>query len=138
MRITKRLEIPDIEISETFGTSSGPGGQNVNKVATAVQLRFNLRASRSLPAYVKSNIMRKYHNRINKDGVLIIEANQFRTQTKNRDAAREKLKEIITQAIRRPKKRKRTKPSYRSRQARLDHKKKHSRKKSRRKKIYPD
>ena len=135
MKINDQLEIPESEINEIFIKGSGPGGQNINKVATAVQLRYKLRESEALPAYIKSRILRDNHNRVNSNGELIIETSQFRTQFKNREMAREKLKMIVTSALKKRIKRVKTKPSYRSRQARLDQKKKHSQKKSLRKKI---
>lgn len=138
MKITEQIEIPENEIHESFIRGSGPGGQNINKVATAVQLRYNLKGSAALPPHIKSRLLRNNHNRINNNGELIIEANRFRTQAKNREMARDKLRMIVTNALKKKKRRVKTKPSYRSRQARLDHKKKHSQKKSFRKKVYPD
>lgn len=138
MKITESIEIPESELHEIFIRSGGPGGQNLNKVSTSVQLRFDVVASESIPAHVKSRILMSNHNRINKDGELIIEASQFRTQMQNRDSAREKLAKIVQNALRQPRKRIKTNPSLRSRQARLDQKKRHSQKKSFRQRIDPD
>jgi len=138
MRINTEIEIPESEITESFIRSGGPGGQNVNKVATAVQLRYKLRDSDALPDRVKSRIMHHYHNWITKEGELIIEADQFRTQIQNRESARQKLRKIVLSELKPRKKRIRTKPSYRARQARLEAKKKQSRKKSLRQNNFPE
>ena len=136
MIITDKIEIPESEIKETFIRSSGPGGQNVNKVASAAQLRFNVLNSESLPDYVRARIIHTHHNRMNKDGDLVINSAQYRTQSQNREKVREKLKSIIISALKRKKKRVKTKPSYRARQARLDRKKRISQKKSDRQKKF--
>ncbi len=138
MKISKTIEIPETEIQETFIKGGGPGGQNINKVATAVQLRFNLRESEAIPQYIKSRIYRSCRNRINKDGELIIEMRHLRSQDQNRKKAREVLEMIIRDARNKPKRRVKTKPSYHSRQKRLDRKKKHSYQKSLRRKIQLD
>jgi ribosome-associated protein len=138
MRISTEIEIPESEITESFIRGGGPGGQNINKVATAVQLRFNLLNSTALPTHVISRIMQHHHNWITKDGELIIEAAQFRTQRQNRESARQKLRMIVVSQLKPKKKRIKTKPSRRARQSRLDSKKKHSQKKSLRNKNYPE
>ena len=113
----------DIEFS--FVKSSGPGGQNVNKVATGVQLRFNVSGSKSLPDYIKNRILNRNDNRLTKEGELIINADRFRTQEMNRKDAKERLLEIILSATRTPKKRIKTKPTKSSKKKRLDKKTKH-------------
>jgi ribosome-associated protein len=137
MKITKSLTIPDREINEKFIHASGPGGQNVNKVATAVQLRFDLRGSEVLSEDAKRRLEQLAPNQITSDGELVIESSRYRSQAKNRDAAREKLARLIRQALRPPKKRKPTRPSRVSRERRLERKRLHSQKKARRQDIFP-
>lgn len=119
MRITDTLYIDEREIVETFVRSTGPGGQNVNKVSTAVQVRFDVMRSPSLPAEVKDRLMILARNRITKDGVLIILAQRFRTQDRNRQDARERLAELIRRALFKPKRRIATKPTQSSKAERL-------------------
>src|SRR3954468_8200145 len=97
IRITDVIAIDDREVEERFVRASGPGGQNVNKVATAVELRFNVRAS-SLPGDVKDRLLALAASRVNADGVLVIDSREHRTQGRNREAARERLAELIAQA----------------------------------------
>ena len=104
--------------------SSGPGGQNVNKVSTAVQLRFDVAHSPSLPEDVRTRLMKLCGNRITLEGVLIIEAQQFRSQVRNRQDAQDRLVELIRKATEKPKPRKKTKPTFASKLRRLDSKKK--------------
>ena len=119
--------------------SSGPGGQNVNKVATAVQLRFNVRLSESLPERVKAKILGSGDTRLTKDGELVLIAERFRTQEANRHDALERLKEIIRQASHIPRKRIATRPTLGSKKRRLESKSKRgSIKKSRSGKIDMD
>ncbi len=116
---------PD-ELRFEFFRSSGPGGQNVNKVATAVRLRFDIRNSTSLPAEVKERLLRLAANRLTEDGVLLIEARRFRTQERNRDDAVARLMAWIAQASTAPRRRRATRPSPAARQRRLDAKERRS------------
>ena len=126
LAVTPSILIPDHELSESFVRSSGPGGQNVNKVASAVELRFDVKNSGALPEAVRERLLARADRRLTTDGVLVIQANRFRDQAKNRDDARLRLAEIIVEATRVPKKRVATKPSRASQQRRLDSKKANS------------
>src|SRR5215470_15338357 len=122
IRITDDLTIDDLEVEERFVRGSGPGGQNVNKVSTAVELRFDVRAS-SLPAAVKDRLLVLAGSRVTADGVLLIDSREHRTQARNREAARERLVELIAQAARTPRRRKATRPRRAAREKRLEAKK---------------
>lgn len=123
MQVTQSLTIGGDELSETFVRASGPGGQNVNKVSTAVQLRFDVRHSPSLPEEVRMRLMALVHNRITKEGVLVILAQRYRTQEQNRQDARDRLIALIRRALYKPKKRIPTAPSRTSIKKTLDEKK---------------
>jgi ribosome-associated protein len=122
IRITDDVVIDDREVEERFVRASGPGGQNVNKVSTAVELRFDVRAS-SLSSAVKDRLLALAASRVTADGVLLIDSREHRTQARNREAARERLVELIAQAARTPRRRKATRPGRAAREKRLDAKK---------------
>lgn len=113
------LTIPDSELEERFVRSSGPGGQNVNKVASAVELRFDVRASASLPDAVRERLLARRDRRMTDEGVLVIQAQRFRTQERNREDARERLQALIEACRVAPKKRIATKPTKGSQERRL-------------------
>jgi ribosome-associated protein len=122
IRVTESIELDEEEIAFDFIHSSGPGGQNVNKVATAVQLRFDVRSAASIPADVKVRLARLGGSRMTSDGVLVITARRFRSQARNRQDALERLLALIRAAAVAPKRRIATKPSASSRRRRLNEK----------------
>ncbi len=122
IEITPSVQIDERELQIDFVRASGPGGQNVNKVATAVQLRFDVNAS-SLPEEVKARLIHLAGNRITSEGVLLIEAKRFRTQEQNREDAIQRFVELVQKALIPPKPRKRTKPTAASKAKRLKEKK---------------
>jgi ribosome-associated protein len=113
------LTLDERELSETFIRASGPGGQNVNKVASAAQLRFDAKNSPSLPEPVRVRLMRLAGQRLTQDGVIVITARRFRSQERNRDDARERLIALIRRAAEPPKPRRKTRPSAARREERL-------------------
>jgi ribosome-associated protein len=123
IKINSQLAIEESELSYSFIRSSGPGGQNVNKVATAVQLRFNVLHSPSLTDEVKSHLMRLAGKRMTVDGNLLIEAKRYRTQEQNKEDAVGRLTNLIQKAIKKPKKRIHTRPSRSAKEKRLKEKK---------------
>jgi ribosome-associated protein len=123
IRITDTLSIDESAIEERFVRASGPGGQNVNKVSTAVQLRFDVSGS-SLPGEIRTRLETLAGSRMTTEGVLVIDAREHRTQAQNREAARERLIALIEQASRRPKKRRPTRPGRAAKERRLTSKKK--------------
>ena len=121
IEITPSLQIDERELQIDFTRASGPGGQNVNKVATSVQLRFDVYAS-SLPSDVKSRLIHLAGKRISSEGVLLIEAKRFRTQDQNREDAIQRFVEFVRRALVKPKERKKTKPTQAAKEERLKEK----------------
>jgi len=120
--VTPDLTIPEEDLEEAFVRASGPGGQNVNKVSSAVQLRFDARRSAVLSDEVAARLMRLAGARLSKDGVILITAQRFRDQARNREDARERLAALIRQALERPKPRRATKPTRAAQEKRLESK----------------
>jgi ribosome-associated protein len=123
LHVTPNVSIDDAELDERFVRASGPGGQNVNKVATAVQLRFDVNRSRALTDDVRARLRAIAGGRLTSEGVLVIDARAHRTQAQNREDARERLAVLIRRALERPKRRRKTRPTAGSKQQRLQSKK---------------
>jgi ribosome-associated protein len=138
LRITSVIVIPEQELTESFILSSGAGGQNVNKVASAVQLRFDVLHSRALPDDVRVRLLRLGGHRLTKEGVLVITARESRDQVRNRKIARDRLAELVRNAMHVPKKRKPTRPSKVAKERRLESKKRDARLKRQRAKRFED
>ena len=126
LRVTDTIVIDESELEERFVRSSGPGGQNVNKVATAVQLRFDVARSVSLAPEIRDRLVALAGNRMTADGTLVIDARRHRTQAQNRDDARARLAELVRQASVRPRRRRRTKPTAASVERRVQTKRQRS------------
>jgi ribosome-associated protein len=120
IQVTNSIAIDEAELQESFIRASGPGGQNVHKVSSAVQLRFDVRQSPSLPEDVRARLERLAGRRLTGDGVLVLTAQRFRTQERNREDAVARLVELIRQATERPKPRRPTRPTLASKQRRLE------------------
>jgi len=135
LRITPTIAVDENEIQLDFIRATGPGGQHVNKAATAVQLRFDARNSPSLPDDVRQRLVRLAGNRMTEDGTLIVTARRFRSQDRNRQDAIDRLAELIRKAAEEPKLRRKTKPARAARQRRLDTKRHRSQTKRRRRSV---
>jgi ribosome-associated protein len=137
MWVTDNVTVDEKEIEFVFVRASGPGGQNVNKVATAAQLRFNIRNASGLPQDVKQRVMRLAGNRVTSDGVLMIDARRCRTQERNRQDALDRFVALLRRAAVPPKRRRKTRPTTASRERRLENKRRRSKAKETRRGVGP-
>ncbi len=135
LKISNQVTIHESELEVSAIRAQGAGGQHVNKVSSAIHLRFDIKAS-SLPMLYKQALLKMQDQRLTKEGVIIIKSQQYRSQEMNREQAYQRLKEMIFSAIKRPKKRLKTKPTRGSQQRRMDSKTKHGRNKALRKKVF--
>ena len=133
--VTEQLGIDENELVWTFVHSSGPGGQNVNKVASAVQLRFDILHSRSIPQDIHPRLIALAGNRVTQDGVLVLKGDRFRTQEQNKRDVLERLVQLVRQAAAKPKTRRRTRSPASAKRRRLDRKRKRSKTKALRRRI---
>lgn len=138
IRVTRSIALDESELQFRFVRSSGPGGQNVNKVATAVQLRFDLRGSPSLPEDVRARVLRMARNRINENGVLILDARRYRSQERNRQDALDRLIRLLQRAAQPPRVRRKTRPTAASKAKRRAQKRRRSEVKRTRRPVEPD
>ncbi len=135
LRITDTIAIPESELTLSFVRADGPGGQHVNKTATAVQLRFDVARSPSLPEPVRKRLMRLAGRRLSSEGILIIDARSQRSQKQNREEALERLADLVRSAAKPPRRRKPTRPSKASRRRRLESKRQRARLKQSRRAV---
>jgi ribosome-associated protein len=137
IQITDQITIDEGELEEKFVRSSGPGGQNVNKVSTAVQLRFHVMNSTSLPNAIKDRLTVLAGSKMTEEGVLVIDARNHRTQSQNRKEARERFVELLREAAKEPTRRKKTQPSRAIREKRLEEKRRRGELKQTRRSVKP-